>query len=95
VVDHADTMGVWEMIKHSYHLSHGHMWKIIGVGFLSALINILGALALFVGLLWTIPLSQIAMAKLYRDIDANYHKKDHKIKGPNDEMEIAIEDDEE
>lgn len=76
VVDHAKTMSPVEMIKHSYRLSQGNVWKLFATGFVAWITNILGVLALGVGLLWTIPLAQIAIAKLYKDIDDAYHEDD-------------------
>lgn len=75
VVDHVDVMSPVEMIKHAWYMSKGHVWKLFIVGFVAGLTNVLGVLALGVWLLWTIPLSQIAVAKLYREIDDSYHDK--------------------
>lgn len=75
VVDHADSMNPVQMVRHSWDMSKGNVLKLFGTLFVAGLINILGVLALGVGLLWTIPLAQIAMAKLYKDMDDTYHKK--------------------
>lgn len=74
VVDHADTMNPVQMIRHARDISKWHVRKLFSVGLTAGLTNILGFLALGVGLLWTIPLTQIATAKLYREIDDAYHK---------------------
>lgn len=62
------------LIRHAWDVSQGHIGKLFGTSFVAGLTNLLGMLALGVGLLWTIPLTQIAMAKLYREIDDAYHK---------------------
>ncbi len=74
-IDHND-LGIWEMIKHSRNITKGKVWKIFVVGFLAGLTNILGFLTLGIGLLWTIPLTLIATAKVYQDIDKEYKKKE-------------------
>lgn len=55
----------WEAIKKSYQMTKGHKWRIFLLVLVLSGINILGFLALFVGLLVTIPLSGIAMSALY------------------------------
>ncbi len=61
----------WEAIKKSYSMTKGHKWRIFLFVLVLAGINILGFLALLVGLLFTIPLSGIAMAALYDKLKNN------------------------
>lgn len=65
----------WQAIKTSYHMTKGHKWKIFTLFLVLLGINILGFLALVVGLLFTIPLSGIAMATLYDKL--KNHKDNH------------------
>lgn len=76
IIDHND-LGIWGMIKYSRNMTKGKIWKIFLVEFLAGLTNILGVLTLWIGLLWTVPLTLIATAKIYQDIDKEY---DHKEK---------------
>jgi uncharacterized membrane protein len=50
----------------SKKLTHGHLGKLFLFGLVLLGINLLGALALLVGLLVTIPVSLLAIAKVYR-----------------------------
>lgn len=47
---------------------HRHWFAILGFLLLAIFVNLVGALALIVGLLWTIPLTSLAYASLYRDM---------------------------
>jgi len=69
-----DGAGVMESLRTSSALTDGIKWKLLG--FILALIglNILGALALLVGLLVTVPISAIAYAHVY---DKLKHKHAH------------------
>ena len=69
-----------DAFKESIELTRGHGWTIVGFGLLSVLVNILGAICLIVGLLFTIPLTTIAFAVLYRQLSG---------RGNEDEIEIV------
>jgi uncharacterized membrane protein len=58
--------GPIEAMKESHRLTYGHKWKLLGFTLLLLLINLLGALALIVGLLVTIPVSTLAFVHAYR-----------------------------
>lgn len=58
----------WKSIKTSYSITKNRNGKTITLFFLILGINILGALLLGVGLLASIPLSQLMLAKYYRQI---------------------------
>ncbi len=68
VIDH-NNMDPIPMIQRSRRASKGHLWKLFSVSVWVVLINILGVIPFGIGLLWTLPLAQSAMAKLYRDIE--------------------------
>lgn len=55
-------------VKRSFELVKPKFGPLIGLLFLLALINIVGALLCFVGLLFTYPLTAIAMAYAYRSL---------------------------
>lgn len=59
-------LGPIEAMKESHRLTYGHKWKLLGFTLLLLLINLLGALALIVGLLVTIPVSTLAFVHAYR-----------------------------
>jgi|GEM_PF-7100866 len=54
-----------ETLRESTRLTKGYRWEIFGFLMLMVLINILGALCLLVGLLFTIPLTLIATTLVY------------------------------
>jgi hypothetical protein len=58
----------WKSIKTSYSITKNRNGKTITLFFLILGINILGALLLGIGLLASIPLSQLMLAKYYRQI---------------------------
>lgn len=55
-----------ESLRYSSQLTRGVRWQLLGFGIITVLINILGALVVFVGLLITIPITVIAYAHIYR-----------------------------
>lgn len=61
-------MGPIEALKKSGEITKGHKMNLFLFGLLLALLNILGVLALGVGLLVTIPISIVASAYVYRKI---------------------------
>ncbi len=60
--------GPFVSIQDSWEISRGAVLKLIGFWFVLAGINILGFLALGVGLLVTVPLSLVATAHVYRQL---------------------------
>lgn len=58
--------GPIQSIKRSWLITRGVVWKLIGLTFVLSLINFVGMLALFIGLLVTVPISVVAMAVVYR-----------------------------
>ena len=59
-----------EAIKQSWNITKGQIWNLLLLTLLQIGINILGTLALFVGLLWTIPTNSIANAYVYRKLSS-------------------------
>lgn len=60
--------GVVEALSGSWEMTKGVKWNLFLFWILLALINILGALCLLVGLLITVPLSMVATAYVYRKL---------------------------
>jgi uncharacterized membrane protein len=58
--------GPVEALQRSWELTRGSFWHLLGLGFVFGLLNVLGAVALLIGLLVTIPITAIAMAYVYR-----------------------------
>jgi len=63
-------LGPIDALKESAKMTRGFKWKIFWFGVVIALINILGFLALIVGLFITVPLSMMAEAWVYRKLTA-------------------------
>jgi uncharacterized membrane protein len=61
-------LGPIEALKKSSKITKGAKWDLFLLGILLVLINILGALALLVGLFATIPTTMIANAFVYRKL---------------------------
>ncbi len=61
-------LGPIEAMKESARITKGHKWDLFVFGILLGLINVLGFLLLFIGLLVTIPLSMLAMVHAYRTL---------------------------
>lgn len=68
VIDRAK--GVIESLKESWHLTYGHKWQLFLLALAILGINILGALALLVGLLVSVPVSWLAFTHAYRKLAA-------------------------
>jgi len=59
-------LGPIEAMKESNRITHGHKWTLLGFTLMLVLINLLGLIALVVGLLVSIPVSSLAVAHAYR-----------------------------
>lgn len=64
-------LGPIEAIKVSWAMTKGSFWNLIKLNLAVLGLNILGLLALIVGLLWTIPTTSIAEAFVYRKLSQN------------------------
>ena len=58
-------LGPIEAMKESSRITRGHRWTLLGLALLVLLVNLLGPLALVVGLLVSVPVSWIALAHVY------------------------------
>jgi uncharacterized membrane protein len=59
-------VGIRDSFRQSAHMTKGAKWKLLGLMLLIVLLNILGAVALIVGLLVTIPLTSLIFLEVYR-----------------------------
>lgn len=62
-------VGPFEALRQSWEMTRGSFWNLFLLGFLLCLINILGTMALLIGLLVTIPLSVVAVGYVYRHME--------------------------
>jgi hypothetical protein len=65
-----DGAGVTDSIKKSSELTKGVKWQLLGFFIVMGVINILGAIALLIGLLITIPVTMIAYAHIYQKLSS-------------------------
>ena len=69
--------GIIESIKQSWTLTKGHFWFLLLLFLVIFGLNILGAMAFFVGLLFTFPLSIIILLVTYRQmVNSHYADED-------------------
>ncbi|MGZ8401346.1 MAG: hypothetical protein ACXWVI_08620 [Methyloceanibacter sp.] len=59
-------LGPIEAMKESRCITYGHKWSLLGFTLMLVLVNLLGVIALVVGLLVSIPVSSLAVAHAYR-----------------------------
>jgi uncharacterized membrane protein len=64
-------MGPIEAMKHSARLTKGHRWHLLRFGLALLALNILGFIALIVGLLVSIPVSILAVVHVYRSLSTS------------------------
>ncbi len=67
-IDHPE-LTAWKLLKKSGQITQGHVGKLFLLALLLVLVNIVGAIALIVGLLVSIPLSKIAMGYAYEQLN--------------------------
>lgn len=70
VIDKKLDLGV--SINHSFKITKGYLLYIVLMLFAVVLLNILGVIALFIGLLFTIPMSMLIFILLYRSLEQTY-----------------------
>ena len=68
-------VGPIEAIKKSWNLTKGSFWNLFLFGLLSGGIQILGIVALLIGLVFTTPTVWIARAVVYEKLKANKSQK--------------------
>ncbi len=61
-------LGPVDALQYAGELSKGYRWTILGIDIVLGLLNVLGVLAFGVGLLFTIPLTIIAEAVMYKKL---------------------------
>jgi uncharacterized membrane protein len=62
-------LGPVEALKKSWEITKGVKWELFLFGLLAGLINMVGALALLVGLFWALPTTMVATALIYRKLN--------------------------
>jgi hypothetical protein len=67
IVENPETSAV-DAMRRSAEITRGHRWQILGLGLLLVLINIAGALACGVGILFTYGITSITVAYAYRTL---------------------------
>lgn len=68
-------LNVSAALSESSRITSGHKWRLLGFFLLLALINLLGALCLLVGLLVSIPVSGLAVVRAYRTLSGQVSPK--------------------
>ena len=68
-----DGSGIFASIKKSFEIIEGSFWKIVGLLIVTALFNILGIIALVVGLAVTVPVSTIMFGYAYHKLVEHYN----------------------
>ncbi len=63
-------LSAWEAVKESARLTKGNRWKLFLLSLAIAALTIVGFLALFIGLLVTIPISILAYVHAFRTLEA-------------------------
>jgi uncharacterized membrane protein len=58
-----------EALKQSGRITKGHRWQLLLLALSMALLNLLGTLLVFVGLLFTLPISMLVMTQAYRQLN--------------------------
>jgi uncharacterized membrane protein len=62
-------VGPFEAMRRSWAMTNGSVWNLFLLGILLAGVNILGVVAILIGLLVTIPLSVVAVGYVYRRLE--------------------------
>jgi uncharacterized membrane protein len=60
--------GIIESLKRSWEITKGQAWNLFLFNLVLLAINLLGAICLLIGLLVTIPISELATAFVYRKL---------------------------
>ncbi len=71
IVEH-EGMNAIDALKKSMAITEGKFWHLFGFMLLIILVNILGALALGIGLFFTLPMSSIAYTLLYKKLTGGH-----------------------
>jgi uncharacterized membrane protein len=68
IAERGEGVGVLESLQRSAEITRGHRWQLFGLGLLLLLINIVGLILCFVGLLFTWGITLLAWAYAYRTL---------------------------
>ena len=68
IVVENENMNTFDVLKKSMEITKGHFWKIFWFTIILFLLNMLGAMLFFVGLIITIPVSMLASTLLYKKL---------------------------
>lgn len=66
IAQRGDDVGVMESLQRSHEITRGHRWQLFGMAIVLFLVNIVGLLACFVGVIFTLGITLIAWAYIYR-----------------------------
>ncbi len=66
IAQRGDGVGVIESLQRSAEITRGHRWQLFGMAIVLFLVNIVGLFACFVGVVFTLGITLIAWAYLYR-----------------------------
>jgi hypothetical protein len=69
VAERGDGVGVFESLQRSAELTRGHRWTLFGMAIVLFLVNIVGLIACFVGVIFTLGITLITWAYLYRALN--------------------------
>jgi len=61
-------MGISEAMAASSKMTDGVKWDLLALGLVTGIINVIGILALFIGMLMTVPTTYIAKARVYTQL---------------------------
>ena len=67
-------LGPVEALKESWRITKGHKLHLLGFGFVAIVFNLIGAIAIGIGLLVTVPLTMLASAHIYRTLEHEAHE---------------------
>jgi uncharacterized membrane protein len=68
IAENPDRLGPTDALKRAAEISKGHRWELFGLGIVLILINIVGLIACFVGVIFTYGITSIAVAYAYRSL---------------------------
>ena len=68
IAERGEGVGVTESLQRSADITRGNRWNLFGLGVVIFLINIVGLLACFVGVIFTLGISILAWAYAYRTL---------------------------
>jgi hypothetical protein len=70
IAQRGDGVGVIESLQRSAEITRGHRWTLFGMAIVLLLVNIVGLIACFVGVIFTLGITLIAWAYIYRALSS-------------------------